>query len=121
MATDITHALSSVRKWGGVVEDYLPIHRWFDETKELVGDFRHRALRHHLTGVKECIERFGNEVVTSEGRRIPTRHVAEQHLLEDFGKLPTLADWMRCLRPEAWMAAGARKMSLELEKESQVK
>ena len=24
------HALSSVRKWGGVAEDYLPLHQWFD-------------------------------------------------------------------------------------------
>jgi hypothetical protein len=24
------HALSSVRKWGGIAEDYLPLHQWFD-------------------------------------------------------------------------------------------
>lgn len=24
------HALSSVRKWGGAAEDYLPLHQWFD-------------------------------------------------------------------------------------------
>ena len=24
------HALSSARKWGGVAEDYLPLHQWFD-------------------------------------------------------------------------------------------
>lgn len=24
------HALSSVKKWGGVAEDYLPLHQWFD-------------------------------------------------------------------------------------------
>jgi hypothetical protein len=24
------HALSSVRKWGGTAEDYLPLHNWFD-------------------------------------------------------------------------------------------
>ena len=31
------HALSSVRKWGGVAEDYLPLHQWFDEFE---GDHR---------------------------------------------------------------------------------
>jgi len=45
------HAVSSVRKWGGDVEDYLPIHRWFDESKAHHGDFRHRALRHHAEGI----------------------------------------------------------------------
>ncbi|PTQ65124.1 DUF6915 family protein [Celeribacter persicus] len=41
------HALSSARKWGGAAEDYLPLHQWFDESKEITADFRHRALRHH--------------------------------------------------------------------------
>lgn len=30
MAHPYHHALSSVRKWGGSVNDYLPIHSWFD-------------------------------------------------------------------------------------------
>lgn len=30
MAHPYHHALSSVRKWGGEVEDYLPVHNWFD-------------------------------------------------------------------------------------------
>ena len=39
------HALSSVKKWGGTAEDYLPLHQWFDEpSKLIVADFRHRAL-----------------------------------------------------------------------------
>jgi hypothetical protein len=41
------HALSSVRKWGGEPEDYLALHQWFDESKSITADFRHRALRHH--------------------------------------------------------------------------
>ena len=39
------HALSSVKKWGGTAEDYLPLHQWFDESKAITADFRHRALR----------------------------------------------------------------------------
>ncbi len=30
------HALSSARKWGGAAEDYLPLHQWFDESKEII-------------------------------------------------------------------------------------
>ena len=40
MAHPYHHALSSVKKWGGAVEDYLPIHSWFDASKEILADFR---------------------------------------------------------------------------------
>jgi hypothetical protein len=30
MAHPYHHSLSSVKKWGGAVDDYLPIHNWFD-------------------------------------------------------------------------------------------
>ena len=48
------HALSSVKKFGGKVEDYIKIHEWFDESKGFYGDLRHRALRHHTQGIVEC-------------------------------------------------------------------
>jgi hypothetical protein len=30
MAHPYHHALASVKKWGGEVNDYLPLHTWFD-------------------------------------------------------------------------------------------
>jgi hypothetical protein len=30
MAHPYHHALASVKKWGGDVSDYLPLHTWFD-------------------------------------------------------------------------------------------
>ena len=50
MANCYHHAVSSVKKWGGSPEDYQPIHDWFDESKKIMPDFRHRALRHHAEG-----------------------------------------------------------------------
>ena len=47
MAHPLKHAQSSAHKFGGRPEDYLNIHNWFDESKSFLGDFRHRALRHH--------------------------------------------------------------------------
>jgi hypothetical protein len=47
MAHPLEHAMNSARKFGGGAEDYLPIHEWFDESKAILADFRHRALRHH--------------------------------------------------------------------------
>jgi len=109
------HAVSSSKKWGGTPEDYLKIHLWFDESKNFHGDFRHRALRHHTLGIKECLAVFGESLTLSTGRVIPVRYVAEQHLIEDCGFLPTVQDWLRHLQPEPWMTRGARRLSKELE------
>lgn len=94
----------------------MHVHLFFDETsKELVGDYRHRALRHHTTGIRECVEKFGHTLTLSSGRTIPTRWVAEQHVIEDMGRLVTAADWLRCIRPDpSWMNK-PRKLSRELE------
>ena len=51
MAHPYHHALSSVRKWGGTVDDFIAVHAWFDQSKEITADFRHRALRHHAEGI----------------------------------------------------------------------
>jgi len=65
MANPYHHAVSSQRKWGGEVEDYLPIHRWFDESKAHHGDFRHRALRHHAEGIFLMESIFGPTITLS--------------------------------------------------------
>jgi hypothetical protein len=109
------HALSSVRKWGGTVEDYQPIHDWFDATKAHVADGRHRALRHHSEGIFLMEQIFGQTITTSTGRVIPTRWIGEQHVQEDLGWIPAAADWLRGLKLEPWMVSGARRLSKELE------
>jgi hypothetical protein len=115
VAAAYTHAASSAKRWGGAPEDYLHPHNWLDDTKELVGDFRHRALRHHTTGIKEYEDRFGQSfTIKSTGKVIPTRWILEQHLIEDFGRLPTVQDWLRCIQPAEWMTR-ARQLSRELE------
>ncbi len=73
------HALSSVKKWGGVSEDYLPLHAWFDESKMLIADFRHRALRHHAEGIFMLERFFGATLTLSTGRVVPVRLIGEQH------------------------------------------
>ena len=40
------HAENSVKKFGGIPEDYLKIHDWFDQTKAHFPDMRHRAILH---------------------------------------------------------------------------
>src|SRR5258706_15937643 len=108
MAHPIHHAVSSVRKWGGRVEDYLPTHDWFDQSKAFLGDFRHRALRHHAEGIFLCEKFFGMALTNSDGRVIPVRWVAEQHVKEDLGRIPTAGEWLSCIKPQAWMAPRRR-------------
>ena len=111
MAHPYHHALSSVQKWGGKVEDYLPIHDWFDASKAFLADFRHRALRHHAEGIFWCEEVFGHTITNADGKVVPVRFVGEQHVKEDLGWIPTLQDWFKNLRVQPWMArAGDRRM-----------
>src|SRR5918997_7088178 len=103
MADAFHHAVSSARKWGGSASDFLAIHQWFDASKTLTCDCRHRALRHHAEGISLCVEIFGPSIITSAGREVPTRWVAEQHVREDFGWIPSFVDWVRAIRAEPWM------------------
>jgi hypothetical protein len=108
MAHCYYHALSSVRKWGGVVEDYLPLHQWFDQSKAILADPRHRALRHHAEGIFMLEALFGATIVNTDGRTVPVRLVGEQHVREDLGSIPSFADWARLITPQAWMLRGHR-------------
>jgi hypothetical protein len=103
MAHPYHHALSSVQKWGGTVEDYLGLHSWFDGSKQIIADYRHRALRHHAEGIFMLERLYGTTRTLSTGRIIPTRWIGEQHVREDLGRIPSFADWVRAIRPEPWM------------------
>jgi hypothetical protein len=107
MTNPVFHADSSVRLWGGRREDYQAIHDWFDATKETFADFRHRALRHHAQGIFEAERVFGHAIENSDGKTVPVRYIGEQHVKEDCGgRIPTVADWFRNIRPEVWMSKG---------------
>jgi hypothetical protein len=112
--TPYKHAESSAQKWGGTPESYVEIHNWFDETKQYTGDWTHRSLRHHAAGIQWCIEKFGhswpvlcNDKKTGESKviRVPVKMIAEQHVMEDCGFIPTVQDWLKILakHPEQWM------------------
>jgi hypothetical protein len=105
----VYHARSCVRKWGGTEQDYLAIHEWFDETSAHINDLRHRLLRHHSQGVAECIRRFGRMLTLANGRQVPVKQIAERHIVEDLGFIPSLSDWVRSLKLQPWMMQPKRK------------
>jgi uncharacterized protein DUF6915 len=103
MAHPIEHARNSAKKFGGKPEDYLAIHRWFDESKAFFADFRHRALRHHTEGIFLAERIFGVTVFNFDGVGVPVRYIGEQHIREDLGRMPTVQDWLRRIDSERWM------------------
>ena len=110
MAHSYHHAVSSARKFGGVPADYLAIHDYLDGSKEIIADFRHRALRHHAEGCFAAEALFGVTITTSAGRQVPVRLIAEQHILEDLGRIPSFVDWVQAIKPEAWMGRVGTKL-----------
>ena len=94
------HAKLSVKRRGGIVDDYLPIHDFMDSTKELCSDNRHRIL-HTLWGVKRVvIPIFGRTLINSDGKRINVKDLCEQdHILPDYNHrfVPTLADFVNAI------------------------
>ena len=77
------------------------------QRKKLFCDFRHRALRHHSRGVFEAERVFGLKIRNADGREVPVRYIAEQHIKEDCVVIvPSVADWLSRIRPECWMSRG---------------
>ncbi len=105
------HALSSVKRWGGVAADYLPVHQWFDESKAILADPRHRVLRHHAEGIFMAERLFGISITNADGRVVPVRLIGEQHVTEDLGHIPSFAGWARLIAPAAWVTRGNPKGS----------
>ena len=105
MAHPQVHAKSSVKKYGGKVEDYIKIHEWFDETKAWIGHSNHRAFRHHSEGIFECEKEFGSHITNSDGKRVMVRYIGEQHVKEDCnGYIPSAKEWITNLdNPPLWM------------------
>jgi Domain of unknown function (DUF6915) len=103
MAHPLKHAESSARTWGGDPSEYLKYHEWMDESKALVADPRHRALRHHAEGIFMLQTIFGPWFVNSVGKKVYVRYLGEQHVLEDLGRIPSFQDWIQSIRIEPWM------------------
>jgi hypothetical protein len=111
------HAVSAARRWGGDPQLYLPIEEFIDSSKKVIGDARHRSLYHHTFGVWLCQEIFGVtiEVPRKEGtpKQVPVRLIAERHILEDLGWLPSPKDYIDKMPLAAWMG-GSQKKDLPL-------
>ncbi len=99
--TPYKHSEISVKKRGGKIKDYYPIHSFLDSTKEICSDNRHRIL-HTLWGVRRVvIPIFGEAIKNSSGDLVNVKDICEQdHILPDFSNkfIPTLHDFVRLIK-----------------------
>jgi hypothetical protein len=104
----LIHSKSSVKKYGGIVEDYLPIHDFIDSTKSSVPDVRHRAILHSAFGIYIVEKVFGTYFKNSAGKDVSVRDVAEDHIIEDLGFIPTMENYLKNMQIQPWMSGTMR-------------
>ena len=96
----VIHSQISVKRRGGDIEDYLPIHDFIDSTKELCSDNRHRIL-HTMWGIRRVIiPIFGHTIINSDNKAINVKDLCEQdHILPDYQNrfIPTLSDFVSAI------------------------
>lgn len=109
------HSQSACREWGGVPEVYQEINEFIDSSKQVLGDVRHRSMYHHTMGVYLCQRIFGDTIIVPRmttggpGKLVPVRLIAERHIIEDLGFLPTPADYIRDMPIAQWMSGSVRR------------
>lgn len=103
------HGLSSVKKFGGKAEDYQKIHDFLDSSKAHLADMRHRALLHNSFGIYIAEQVFGTNIVNSDKRMVSVRDIAEHHIIEDMGRIPSVQDYFQYLPMLSWLGGMKRK------------
>jgi hypothetical protein len=98
------HSGVSVRKWGGMPDDYQEIHDFLDISKSASADMRHRVLLHHSMGPYIAERVFGITITNSDGKEVSVRDIAEQHIMDDMGGvIPSFDQWVKELNMKSWM------------------
>lgn len=97
------HALISVKKFGGMPQDYFPIHDFFDSSKAHVPDMRHRAILHSSFGIYIAERVFGTYIINSDSKIVQVRDIGEQHVIDDMGRIPTVQDYLDGMPLYDWL------------------
>jgi hypothetical protein len=108
----LVHARISAKRYGGVAEDYLAVHDFIDHSKAAIPDMRHRAMLHHAWGIYLAERVFGTAIVNSAGKQVSVRDIAEDHVKEDLGFIPTLEQWLKGLPMEKWMSGTMKRRTI---------
>jgi len=109
----MVHARISAKKFGGTPEDYLAIHDFMDCTKMALPDVRHRMVLHNSVGCFIAERVFGHTITNSDNKTVHVRDVAEAHIIEDLGFIPTLDYCFKNMPIEQWMGGKVSKYKEE--------
>jgi hypothetical protein len=111
MANPMIHSKSSVKRWGGKVEDYLAIHELIDSPKASMNNNSSRALTHNTWFAYTIIPKiFGYNITNSDGRSVDTIDIAMLHIAEDFRMkfVPTPQDYLKHMEVQPWFCNGVK-------------
>ena len=111
MANPMIHSKSSVKRWGGVVEDYIAIHELIDSPKATMNNNASRLLTHNTWFAYTIIPKvFGYNITNSAGKSVDTIDIAMLHILEDFRMkfVPTPQDFLKHLKLPDWIHNGVK-------------
>lgn len=97
------HGKVSAKKFGGKPEDYQAIHDFLDSSKACFPDMRHRAILHSSFGIYIAEKVFGINLKNSDGKLVSVRDVAEQHVIDDMGRIPTVGDYLEGMPMYEWL------------------
>jgi hypothetical protein len=103
------HSVIHAKKYGGIPDDYQAIDDFIDSSKATMADMRHRALLHSSFGIYICEKVFGNTITNSEGKEVPVRLIAEEHILQDLGFIPTVEHYLGLMPLKRWMGGSVKK------------
>jgi hypothetical protein len=111
MANPLIHSKSSVKRWGGKVEDYLAIHELIDSPKVAMNNNTSRVLTHNTWFAYTIIPKvFGYNIINSDGKSVDTVDIAMLHIAEDFRMkfVPTPQDYLKHMQLQPWMNNGVK-------------
>lgn len=116
MANPLIHSRSSVKRWGGKVEDYIEIHKFLDSPKSCMNNNTSRMLTHNTWFIYEVIPKvFGYNITNSENKSVETVDIAMYHISEDFRHrfIPTPQDYLKHIVLQPWMNNGVKDVDNE--------
>lgn len=97
------HAVSSAKRFGGIWEDYIEIHRFLDSTKTHTINNSHRMILHNSFGIEICERIFGDFIINNDKKEVEVRYIVIEHIREDLGFVPTVQDWCKEINHKSWM------------------
>ena len=103
------HGKIHAKKYGGTPNDYADIDDFIDSSKQAVADVRHRAILHSAFGCYIVEQMFGRTRRNSDGKEYSPRDIAEDHILQDLGFIPSMEQYLNNMTIQPWMSGTEKK------------